>query len=133
MKPLLYGLAVVIAASLPALAQSPSAGITAHDPRFDAALTAARSLPRLHSLLVSIDRRLVIERYFNGATASRPANVKSVAKSIISALVGIAIERKLIPAVDTPIVTYFPELKRDPDRRKLQISIEDLLTMRPGR
>jgi CubicO group peptidase (beta-lactamase class C family) len=132
MKPLLCGLAVVVVASMPAIAQTPAAGTPARDPRFDAALTAASSLPRLHSLLVSIDGRLVAERYYNGATASRPANVKSVAKSIVSALVGMAIERRLIPGVDTPIVTYFPELKRDPDSRKLKISIEDLLTMRPG-
>ena len=132
MKPLLCGLAVVVVASMPAMAQTTATGTPVRDPRFDTALTAARSLPRLHSLLVSIDGQLVVERYYNGATAARPANVKSVAKSIISALVGIAIERRLIPGVDTPIVTYFPELKRDPDSRKLKISIEDLLTMRPG-
>jgi CubicO group peptidase (beta-lactamase class C family) len=55
-----------------------------------------------------------------------------VAKSIVSALVGIAIERRLIPDVETPIATYFPELKRERDQRKLKITVEDLLTMRPG-
>jgi CubicO group peptidase (beta-lactamase class C family) len=89
-------------------------------------------MPRLHSLLVSLRGQLAVERYYNGATATRAANVKSVAKSIISALVGIAIERRLIAGVDTPIVTYFPELKRAADARKLDITIEDLLTMRPG-
>ncbi len=99
---------------------------------FADALASAKELPRLHSLLVSHRGALILERYYNGASAPRAANVKSVAKSVISALVGIAIERRLIPDVETPIVTYFPELARDRDARKQEITIEDLLTMRAG-
>ena len=73
--------------------------------RFEEALAVAKDLPRLHSLLVSRRGELVLERYYNGARATRPANIKSASKSIISALVGIAIERRLIPGVETPIVT----------------------------
>jgi CubicO group peptidase (beta-lactamase class C family) len=93
---------------------------------------AARTLPRLHSLLVSRGRELVFERYYNGMRRDRPANIKSASKSVISALVGIAIDRGLIPDVDTPIITYFPELAQDPDPRKREITVEHLLTMRPG-
>ena len=93
---------------------------------------AARQLPRLHSLLVSQHGQLIFERYYNGRRVNQPANIKSASKSVISALVGIAIERKLIPDVRTPIVTYFPELARDSDARKRAITIEDLLTMRSG-
>jgi CubicO group peptidase (beta-lactamase class C family) len=101
-------------------------------PRFDEAVAAAKDLPRLHSLLVSRRGELLLERYYNGASAARVANVKSVAKSIISALVGMAIDRRLIAGVETPIVSYFPELKKDRDQRKMKITVEDLLTMRPG-
>jgi CubicO group peptidase (beta-lactamase class C family) len=101
-------------------------------PDFEGALAVAKEWPRLHSLLVSWRGTLVLERYFNGARAARPANIKSASKSIISALVGIAIERKLIPGVDTPVVKYFPELARANDPRKQEITIEDLLTMRSG-
>jgi CubicO group peptidase (beta-lactamase class C family) len=59
--------------------------------------------------------------------------VKSASKSVISALVGIAIERKLLPGVDAPIAPYFPELSAvNADTRKRKITIEDLLTMRSG-
>jgi CubicO group peptidase (beta-lactamase class C family) len=92
----------------------------------------ARTLPRLHSLLVSRGGELIFERYYNGARPDRLANIKSASKSIISALVGIAIDRRLIPGVGTPVATYFPELARDPDPRKRAITIEHLLTMRPG-
>lgn len=93
---------------------------------------AARALPKLHSLLVSAGGELLFERYYHGATATRPANVKSASKSVISALVGIAIERRLIPGVGEPIATYFPSVARDPDPAKRRITVEDLLTMRPG-
>jgi CubicO group peptidase (beta-lactamase class C family) len=101
-------------------------------PGFEDALAVAKELPRLHSLLVSRRGELVLERYYNGTRATRPANIKSASKSLISALVGIAIDRRLIPDVKTPIVTYFPELKKDRDLEKLKITVEDLLTMRSG-
>jgi CubicO group peptidase (beta-lactamase class C family) len=101
---------------------------------FDSAAidTAARQLPRLHSLLVSQHGQLMFERYYNGRRVDRPANIKSASKSVISALIGIAIERQQIADVRTPIVTYFPELAMDSDARKRAITIEDLLTMRSG-
>jgi CubicO group peptidase (beta-lactamase class C family) len=98
----------------------------------DAVHRAASALPRLHSLLVSLRGELLFEQYYNGVDRDRHANIKSASKSIISALVGIAIDRGLIPDAETPIVTYFPELARDPDTRKREITVEHLLTMRPG-
>ena len=93
---------------------------------------AAAALPRLHSLLVSHRGQLTLEYYAKGHSATRLANIKSASKSVISALVGIAIERKLIPGLDEPIVRWFPELRKDPDKRKQTITIENLLTMRSG-
>ncbi|MBI2188414.1 MAG: serine hydrolase [Acidobacteria bacterium] len=124
--PLVALAAVVVAAAAtvwaaPAPAWSPD--------RVDA---AARELPRLHSLLVSRGGELIFERYYNGARRDRPANIKSASKSVISALVGIAIDRRLIPRIETPIVTYFPDLATDPDPRKRAITVEHLLTMRSG-
>ena len=99
----------------------------------DAAAAAAKDLPRLHSLLVSHRGTLVLERYFNGARQNRVANVKSVSKSVISALVGIAIERQHIPSVRHPIGGYFADvLKPASEAAKRDITIEDLLTMRSG-
>jgi CubicO group peptidase (beta-lactamase class C family) len=123
--------ALQVRSSAPALPTG-SVGLALLETGFEAALAVAKDLPRLHSLLVSRRGELVLERYYNGARATRPANIKSASKSIISALVGIAIERRLIPAVDTPIVTWFPELTKDREHAKRTITIEDLLTMRSG-
>jgi CubicO group peptidase (beta-lactamase class C family) len=92
----------------------------------------AKLLPRLHSLLVSRDGKLIFEQYYNGARRDRPANIKSASKSVISALVGIAVSRGLIADVQTPIVKFFPELAQAQDPRKRSITVEHLLTMRSG-
>ena len=104
--------------------------VAAFDP--EAIDVSARGLPRLHSLIVSQRGEVIFERYYNRAAAARPANVKSASKSVIAALVGIAIDRGLIAGVRTPIVTWFPELAKDADPRKRAITVEDLLEMRSG-
>ena len=91
------------------------------------AVKAAGELPRLYSLLVSQRGAIVLERYFNGRRDTTPTNVKSVSKSVISALVGIAVDRKLL-SLDQPIAKYFPELPEP----KRAITIEQLLTMQSG-
>jgi CubicO group peptidase (beta-lactamase class C family) len=93
---------------------------------------AAAALPQLHSLVVTWQGDRVVEYYAQGHGPDRLANVKSVSKSIISTLVGIAIDRKLIPGVTEPVATYFPELRRASEPARRAITIEDLLTMRSG-
>ncbi len=88
----------------------------------------ANSLPRLYSLLISRDGELLVEGYFNGKGPSSIANVKSVSKSVISSLVGIAIEEGYIHGVDQPIGDFFGEA----NDRKAVITIGDLLTMQSG-
>lgn len=98
----------------------------------ESAAKAAAQLPRLRSLLVSHRGELVLERYYNGARAAQLANIKSASKSVIAALIGIAIGKGDIKSADQPIADYFPELRKDPEPRKRAITIEDLVTMRSG-
>jgi hypothetical protein len=70
---------------------------------FSRALATAGNMSRLHSVLVSHRGELVLERYFNGHDRHDLENVKSVSKSIVSALIGIAISRGHIPSVQQPI------------------------------
>jgi len=100
---------------------------------YSAAHAAAKKLPRLHSLLISQDDELVFEQYYNGRDPQRPANMKSASKSVISALVGIAIDRGIIDSVDVKVAQYFPDLiAASDDPQKQQITIENLLTMQSG-
>lgn len=101
--------------------------------KYSAAHAAANKLARLHSLLISQGDDLVFEQYYNSRDPSRPANMKSASKSVISALVGIAIDRGIIDSVDVKVAEYFPELiAGSDDARKQQITIENLLTMQSG-
>ena len=123
-------LPVVVLAILLAVAHPPVS--TAQGIVLDDLRAAATELPELRSLLVIWRGQAIGEYYRAGVRPGSLANVKSASKSVISTLVGIAIERRLIPTVDQPIATYFPELAKDPDPRKRSITIEDLLTMRSG-
>jgi CubicO group peptidase (beta-lactamase class C family) len=132
---LLVVLAAALGLSATPRAQQASAAprppVSPLDP--DAIARAAAALPRLHSLVVSRGGSIIFENYFHGARATRLANIKSASKSIVSALVGIAIDRQLISRVDQPIATFFPELLTgEANAAKRQITVENLLTMRSG-
>ncbi|MBC8080039.1 MAG: serine hydrolase [Gorillibacterium sp.] len=56
----------------------------------------------------------------------------SCTKSILSALIGIAIEKGQLASVELPLATFFPETRDDLDERKRNITIKHLLTMTSG-
>jgi CubicO group peptidase (beta-lactamase class C family) len=83
------------------------------------------------ALLVLRRGELVYERYFNGFTRDSVGTSFSVAKSVVSALLGAAIAEGRIRTVDDPVTTYLPELlKQDP--RFARITLRHLLQMRSG-
>jgi CubicO group peptidase (beta-lactamase class C family) len=83
------------------------------------------------AFLVVHDDRIVYERYFGGADRRTLQTSFSVAKSVVSTLVGIAIDEGLIHSVSDPVTEYVPELaKRDP--RFERITLRDLLAMCSG-
>ena len=119
---LVFGLTIVKA----------SAQVPATSP-FGSAGDAGAALPRLHSLLVSSRGQLVYERYYRGARPDRVTNIKSASKSVISALVGIAIDRGLIKGVSQPVHGFFPDVWSKPaDAAKRAITVEHLLMMQSG-
>ena len=133
------GVPVVLALTLllapaPAGSANPAArGEPALDPATRAALVKqGADLPRLRSLLVSIGGQVVAEHYFNGASARGQANLKSASKTLISILVGIAIDRGHLAGVDQPISDFFPEELAGADEIKRAITVGDLLSMRSG-
>ena len=97
------------------------------------AKTQAASLSRLHALIVARDGKILFERAFRGPSLDTPVNVKSVSKSVISALVGIAVERGAIDGPDQAIAALLPDgLPPRPDSRLSRITIDHLLSMRAG-
>jgi CubicO group peptidase (beta-lactamase class C family) len=133
-------LVVYLFAALSWVAPSARAGEPADDFRepqlaldLDGAIATGEAMPRLHSLLVSHRGQLVLERYFNGRQPNDLDNVKSVSKSILSALIGLAIEQGSITALETTIGQYFPTNPAiELNLEKATITIEQLLTMTAG-
>lgn len=63
-----------------------------------------------NALLVMKDGRIVSETYRNNTNASTRFVVWSVTKSIVSMLVGCAVQEGRIKSLDDPVVRYLPEL-----------------------
>ena len=83
------------------------------------------------SFLVIKGGQILYEGYFNGYSEQSTVTSMSVAKSVLSALVGIAIGQGAIGSVQDPITKYLPELAKR-DKRFGAITIQDLLTMSSG-
>ncbi|GAB1264808.1 serine hydrolase domain-containing protein [Aurantivibrio infirmus] len=99
--------------------------------RWQNTLNSANSLPRLYSLLVSRDGEIVLEKYFNGKKATDIANIKSASKSVVSALVGIAIDREFMSGVDQNISSFFTK-ELNGNTEKSKITVGNLLSMQSG-
>jgi CubicO group peptidase (beta-lactamase class C family) len=123
---------------LPASANTAQAEAPAPTRGLDSALVAqaferAAALPRLHALLVARHGDLVREAYFRGPGRNGRANIKSASKSIISALVGIAIAEGHLEGLDQPIAPFFPSyIGADADPRIRTVTLENLLSMQAG-
>ena len=66
---------------------------------------------RTNALLVLKDGKIVQEIYRNGADEQSRFISFSVGKSFTSSLVGLAVDRGLLPSLDVPVSTYVPKLK----------------------
>ncbi len=112
-----------------------------------AMVSAFRGFSEARALLIARHGVLVSEQYANGMHPDSVWNVKSVAKSVQSALVGIAIEDGSLTNLDQRVSdilsAHFPVLPTDrdvswaawlsrSDSLRRQITVRDLLTMRTG-
>ena len=81
-------------------------------------------------LIVQRNGITLLEDYFNGYSADTAFHVFSVTKSIVSALIGIAIEKGYIGSIDQKVLDFFPgyTLKRG-EKTAQRVTIRDMLTM----
>lgn len=101
-------------------------------PSLDRVLDDASLIDPLRAVVVAHAGNVVGERGY-GHSPDAPANIKSASKSVLSALVGIAIDKGLLQGVDQPIAPLLEdELPADPDRRLFEITIGHLLSMQAG-
>jgi CubicO group peptidase (beta-lactamase class C family) len=99
----------------------------------------------VHSLLVLRSGKLVIEEYFQGEDERRGQSLgnvrfdaatlhdlRSVSKSVTSALFGIALGSGAIRDLDAPVLSYFPEYRDLQTPERLRIRLRDVLSMTSG-
>lgn len=81
-------------------------------------------------IIVLKNGNTVYENYFNEYTATSTLHVFSVTKSIISILIGIAIEKGHIKGVDQKVLEFFPDYKVKEGEKTIQrVTLKDMLTM----
>ncbi|MBQ0820108.1 serine hydrolase [Microvirga sp. HBU67558] len=125
--------ALLAGAGATAQPASPPPAPTPDSGRIEESVERAGELANLRALIVSHNGRVLAERTFGGARLDRPTNIKSASKTVMSALVGIAIERGVLQGVDQPVASILgPSIPADADSRIRQVTIGHLLSMQAG-
>lgn len=81
-------------------------------------------------IVVQKSGNICFEKYFNDFMKDDPFHVFSVTKSIISILIGIAVDKGAIENIDQKVLDFFPEYTIKRGEKVLQnVTIKDMLTM----
>ena len=108
---------------------------------------SVRSWPELgvHAILIERNGKLIYEEYFDGfderwgqplgyvsMKVDTKHDLRSMTKSVVSALVGIAVGDGAIPSLDQPVIKWFPEYPDldTPERRR--VTLAHVLSMTSG-
>jgi len=81
------------------------------------------------AFVVIRNKKLIHEEYWDGASDTTRSNSFSVAKSIVSLLIGCLVDEGKIKSLDQPITDFLPDFKNINGYR---LRIKDLLTMSSG-
>ena len=94
-------------------------------------MISAGKYERITSVLVSKNGRLLYEKYYNDNTVDSKHQTRSCTKTLATLLTGIAIDKGHVKSEKDKILDYLQHKVpyQNPDKRKEDITIEDLLTM----
>lgn len=86
---------------------------------------------RITSILIAKDGNVLFEKYYNKNDVNSKHNTRSVTKTMATLLTGIALDKGYIKSENDKIFNYLQHKLpvKNPDKRKEEITIEDLLTM----
>jgi CubicO group peptidase (beta-lactamase class C family) len=90
------------------------------------------SFRNLESFIVWAENEFKFERYYNGISGQTLHQVQSETKSIVSLLMGIAIDKGFVKSESVTVSEFFPEYFNGHDSLKSLVTIRDLLTMSGG-
>jgi CubicO group peptidase (beta-lactamase class C family) len=96
-------------------------------------LQQIRNTPALQSVLVIKNDSLVVEYYTLGFIKDNDFHVGAISAAVTSALVGLALDQRMIRSVNDGVFEYLPAIDgAGDDPRKRTWTIEHFLTMRAG-
>jgi len=82
------------------------------------------------SLVIAQNNKIIFEGYYNGADSETLQNTRSAVKTITGLLIGSLIKNNYLKDEREKVYNYFTDISFDnPDERKKEITVEDLLTM----
>ena len=95
--------------------------------------TLRAEFPATLGLRVTQNGGALLDYRREGVGADELFRVYSITKSVLATLVGIALDARLIPSLDQPTVSYFPEIDlAAADPRARTVTIRHMLTMTSG-
>ena len=100
--------------------------------RLSQVLNAATEFSQLRTVIIAERGEVLSERGYRGHSVTAPTNIKSASKSIISALVGIAIDKGLLDGRPEDRAAAGTSCRRIPIRASHDITIGHLLSMQAG-
>ena len=81
-------------------------------------------------IVVLKNGKKLYENYYNGYTAANSLHVFSVTKSIISILIGIAIDKGYIKSINQKVLDFFPDYTVQRGEKTIQnVTLKDMITM----
>ncbi len=93
----------------------------------------ARALDQCHAIVIMQNGTQVLAERFRGPELGRSVPIKSVSKTIVAALTGIAVDRGEIQSLDATLGDVAPRIiPSDADPKVAEITIKDLVTMQAG-
>lgn len=115
------------------LLSTPAMAEESFRPALERALDRAEALAPLQTVLIAHDGHVVAERGYRGHSPGTPTSIMSASKSVISALVGIAIDKGVLEGTDQLIAPILAnDLPSDADPRLARITVGNLLSMQAG-
>ena len=100
--------------------------------QLDNIFASASQNSNLKCLIVWKDGRIIERKYFHPGDSLTPHDVRSVTKSVMATLIGIAIDRQIIPSENQRIGRYLRPLVGSLDCVRAKTPITALLTMSAG-
>lgn len=88
---------------------------------------------KINTCIITQKSNCTFEYYKNKKQKDKLHKINSCTKSIVSILIGIALDKKYLHSLDEPLHNFFPDILHvQSDKRKMSLTIRHMVTMTDG-